>query len=481
MIKTYRAPYIILLLLVASLQFLTLFFSSSSYSNSNLFWIAINVSLFILIVIIVWSFSINLKRNENHIHALLNSLDDMILICNDKGKIQYSNHLLKNILSKPANKFPTIYSKEWDEYILMETTSGERIPVEQRPFVRILRGESVVNEEVKLSIVGSSSDCILLVTGKSLHNSHGKTIGAILIMKDITMLKEEEQHRIRLAKILEATSDYVGTADKDGRAVYINKGGLKLVGRDSFANVHLSEFHPSSANEIIVKEGIPTAISKGIWQGETALINHLGQTIPVSQVILSHKLDNGEVEFLSTIARDISDIKEAEAKILHMAMHDDLTGLLNRRGFKELATKRLNELQQPAAVLYFDLDGFKEVNDLHGHQAGDSLLQQVGERVATIINDDDLFSRQGGDEFVLLLTGMNIEKTKNKVKELQRLFLTPVIVEGHEINIAMSIGISIYPTDDNTIESLMKKADHAMYFSKRSGKNVVSFYHEINL
>jgi len=162
--------------------------------------------------------------------------------------------------------------------------------------------------------------------------------------------------------------------------------------------------------------------------------------------------------------------------------HDDLTSLLNRRGFHELAARcldSLRELQQPAAMFYFDLDGFKNVNDIFGHQAGDALLQQLASRLAAVINQDDLSSRQGGDEFALLVKNLNEDGAKRKAVEIHNLFQRPFHVEGQELTITTSIGVSRYPADGEHIERFLKNADRAMYFSKIRGKNQISFFHEM--
>lgn len=149
-----------------------------------------------------------------------------------------------------------------------------------------------------------------------MRDATGQLIRLLVVSRDISKRRDAEEGQDRLIRILEATTDYVGMATLDGYPFYANAAGRKMIGLDADEplDFHLSINHPDWANEIIVNEGIPTAIREGYWRGESALLHRDGHEIPVSQVILSHRGPDGNVEFLSTIMRDISERKREEVE-----------------------------------------------------------------------------------------------------------------------------------------------------------------------
>lgn len=177
---------------------------------------------------------------------------------------------------------------------------------------------------------------------------------------------------------------------------------------------------------------------------------------------------------------DITEQKQAEEAIKYMAYHDELTGLPNRSFlrdyFKELICKaKKNDLI--IAILFIDLDRFKVVNDILGHDIGDLLLKQVATRLKDCIRKTDIVARQGGDEFIILLDdGISKKETEFIANKVLRILSYPFNLSGHEVYITPSIGISLYPQDGSSAEYLIKNADMAMYDAKSKGKNNYQFY-----
>ncbi|MDR4505529.1 MAG: diguanylate cyclase response regulator [Candidatus Scalindua sp.] len=178
--------------------------------------------------------------------------------------------------------------------------------------------------------------------------------------------------------------------------------------------------------------------------------------------------------------RTLKELKQAQLKMQHMAHHDRLTGLPNRQLFLDILSKsvaRASRDGRMVAVLFLDLDGFKSVNDNLGHLMGDLLLQSVAGRLKGCIRESDLVARVGGDEFVIIIDGIhsvkNVTKVSQKiVDETSRSFF----LDGQELFVTASIGISLYPHDSSDMETLVKNADFAMYIAKRQGKNNYHYY-----
>lgn len=181
------------------------------------------------------------------------------------------------------------------------------------------------------------------------------------------------------------------------------------------------------------------------------------------------------------IVRDISERKKEEARMTHMALHDVLTGLPNRA----LLHDRINEAivhaqanQRMIAVLFMDLDGFKQVNDSHGHKIGDELLKIISKRMVNCLRQTDTVARMGGDEFVIVLSGQsNMEDILIPTLERIRSVVTePVHVESLTLRVTLSIGVTVYPEHGEDSETLLSRADMAMYEAKSHGRNNYQFY-----
>jgi len=177
---------------------------------------------------------------------------------------------------------------------------------------------------------------------------------------------------------------------------------------------------------------------------------------------------------------DISARKERELRIQHLADHDALTGLLNRRLLEDRLQQSVNlarRNESMVAVMLIDLDGFKAVNDQYGHLMGDYVLRTVAKRLKDCVRESDTVARLGGDEFVVLLSGQRSPEDSSVVAEKVLGALTqPVAAGGRRFEIGASIGISIFPRDGATAENLLKHADAAMYRVKEAGKNRYEFY-----
>lgn len=205
-------------------------------------------------------------------------------------------------------------------------------------------------------------------------------------------------------------------------------------------------------------------------------------TVELSSLGMYRPAAQGIGEFLGSygIARDVSDRKKAEATIHFQAYHDLLTGLPNRALFKDRLGQALVQAKrhgQKLAALFLDMDRFKVVNDTLGHMVGDGLLQAVAQRLRTPLREGDTLSRIGGDEFMLSLPHIH---TRDSVAFIARKILAalkePFVIEGHELFVGMSIGIALYPDDGDTIETLIKHADIAMYSAKENGRNDYRFF-----
>jgi len=305
--------------------------------------------------------------------------------------------------------------------------------------------------------------------------------------------REAQRHRVeaerdRLADILEATPDFVGMADLEGRVMYRNAGARKILGLtagDGPRPPQVGDSHPEWAARIIREEAFPTALREGFWQGESAILGADGHEVPVSQIIVAHRDASGAVTHLSTIARDISQLKHAQAQIQHLAYYDGLTGLANRQLLKDRLSKDINRARRNrviGAVLHLDLDRLKTINDSLGHRAGDLLLQETAKRLVAGLRAEDTVARTSADEFVLVLAecGTHVDEAANGAQTVAEAVLAsvarPYLVDGTEVHVSAGIGVALYPVDDDSVEAVLRRADTAKHRAKADGGNAIQFF-----
>ncbi|MBI5919198.1 MAG: EAL domain-containing protein [Nitrosomonadales bacterium] len=219
--------------------------------------------------------------------------------------------------------------------------------------------------------------------------------------------------------------------------------------------------------------------SHGYWQGEVQGRRRDGTEYPAWLTVTCVSGEAGERLNYIGIFSDISERKLTEQRIQHLAHFDVLTDLPNRlllRDRLEQAMLHAERSQEKLAVLFLDIDHFKAINDTLGHSAGDRLLQLVAQRLQEQVRKQDTVCRQGGDEFILVLLGVDAEGAAQVAQKILRAVSASYLVEAHELRITLSIGISLYPDHTSNIDELIKFADTAMYSAKENGRNNYQLY-----
>jgi diguanylate cyclase (GGDEF)-like protein/PAS domain S-box-containing protein len=226
-----------------------------------------------------------------------------------------------------------------------------------------------------------------------------------------------------------------------------------------------------------------------LWQGgeplevEYRLIGSDGEELWVLDRMRPERRGEDGSLLVSGVVADISERKRVEAeareKLAHAALHDSLTGLANRASFLEhleLGLKRATRNGTGIALLFIDLDNFKLVNDSFGHAVGDDLLKAVGSRLHAAVRANDVVARQGGDEFLILLTDVASPASEVVASKVRSALREPFVVDEIEIQVSASIGIGLYPVDADDAEALLKHADTAMYSVKKTGRDGYARY-----
>lgn len=295
------------------------------------------------------------------------------------------------------------------------------------------------------------------------------------VLFDITDRKESED---RYRSLVEMSPDIIAVVSRE-KIEYMNEAGWKLVGASGPEEVigesALKFASLKIVNTIRKKVGMFKRPNPERVRFEFQVKRLDGETIDVEMAATTIFYEGRFA--VQVVGRDITERKKAEKTIQYMAYYDSLTGLPNRNQFRnhlnEVLTKQDTKM---LAVLFLDLDRFKIINDTKGHTVGDFILQKVANRLAATVNNEGVVSRQGGDEFIILLEYINQETVSQIAQKILSEFSKPLEVNDQEFFVTPSIGISLYPVDGEDVETLIKNADTAMYQAKERGKNNFRFY-----
>lgn len=296
-------------------------------------------------------------------------------------------------------------------------------------------------------------------------------------------LERLEVQSLRESVTLNAAPDGVLWVDATGRILMANPAIKKLTGYavselvgqnvDIFLPAHLRVRHAQSMRGYFTA---PHSRAMGLM--DLKLLRRDGQLLPVD-ISLGHWEDEGAGHAIAYI-RDLTDRKKFEESLRHQATHDELTGLPNRWLFRlqlNQALSRAGRADQRVAVLFLDLDYFKTVNDSFGHATGDALLVQVGNRIRSILRENDTLARLGGDEFAILLTDLvDVDEAVSVATKLLTSLQASYRLQDQDVYSSGSLGLAFYPDDAKDSDTLLRYADMAMYQAKQSGRGAYACY-----
>jgi len=390
------------------------------------------------------------------------------------GEMEWSDQIYRILLVPPESIVPSLESLL--EGILVEDYS--RVNTAIRSAV-ISHQPYQIEHPIQR---GDGSTGFVLQQGEVHYNASGEPVRLVGIMQDITERHNADEKMRKLSTAVEQTADAVMITDCDGVIEYVNAAFTKLTGFES------SEVCGKTPR--ILKSGqLSEIFYRRLWnlilKGEVfsdTIVNQRkdGTLYHEARAITPQRDRSGKVTHFISTGRDITDQILLQERMQHLAHHDGLTGLPNRillTDRLEQAMTRSKWRDRHVAVLFLDMDRFKVINDTLGHNTGDELLKEIAQRLVGCVREGDTVARLGGDEFAIVLNDVATrDDVIHRAQKVLESVKDPFTIEGRELFVTTSIGISMHPQDGANSQVLLKRADVAMYNAKVGGKNSFKFY-----
>lgn len=312
--------------------------------------------------------------------------------------------------------------------------------------------------------------------------THSLKFKSASLATQIDIVRENANRLRRAARVFDNTQEGIIITDPHRIIVDVNQAFCALTGymREEVIGQKPLILRSGNHNKEFYEELDRTILERGSWKGEIWNKKKNGELYAQFLRVDTVRDENGQIENYIGIFSDITELKKEKEELIHMANYDSLTNLPNRYLYMTFAQQTVSLMKRKgskAVVAFLDLDGFKRINDNYGHETGDKLLKKVAMRLEKQMRQSDIISRIGGDEFVVLLSDMqNVDDAMPMLERLLVSLRDPFVFESFSFLIGASIGVAIYPDDSEDIDMLVRYADSAMYRSKESGKNRITYY-----
>lgn len=310
---------------------------------------------------------------------------------------------------------------------------------------------------------------------------HARLAAAIDVTESRRQAEEVRRTREFLDRVVENVPTTLIVKDaRDMRYVLVNRAGEELFGvpRDKIIGRTAADLFPAEVAAEIMESDRKLLRGCDDLPFEDFAIETPGngeRLVRAKRLVLPGEA--GERQYVLSVVEDVTERKRAEERVAHLAFHDALTGLPNRRAFTErLAAMMESDAREPFAIVSIDLDRFKEVNDVFGHMAGDTLLREVSRRLVEA-SDGAFLARLGGDEFTLIVHGGEQPTLAAAIcDQLMTAVKDDLAIDGHHLRVGLSLGVAIYPTDGADAATLLANADAALYRAKAEGRGTMRFF-----
>lgn len=417
----------------------------------------------------------------SELRATLDSAADGILVCTMNGRLRAFNQRLATLWNMPRELLVQRNDAAVQRHMLQQV---------QEPQNYLARLEAIATDPLC-----ESTDILTLRSGAVIERRsvaqlvRGLPVGRVYSFRDITH-QAEIQAGLRLAAhVFDSSLDAIFIADSQQRIIRMNPGCERLVGQCeshfrghgalTLFTLHQPQEKPSDGRDDLLTQVQSAWAQEGFWEGELSLLRESAPACAVHLSWVALHDDSGIMVQSIGFMRDLTAQHAAQKRIEELAYSDTLTGLPNRL----MLARYMNDVIEQAklhggyfAILFLDLDHFKNINDSLGHPFGDRVLQLVTQRLQACLRQTDLLSRLGGDEFVIYLHSANTDIAQHVAQRVLEEMARPFLLDGMDFSVQCSIGMALYPEHGQTLDELIKQADTAMYCVKERGRGTYGFY-----
>jgi diguanylate cyclase (GGDEF)-like protein/PAS domain S-box-containing protein len=416
----------------------------------------------------------SLQHSEEQVFEFLEGVGLAAVAIDIQGKLVHVNQVMAAQIGQTVE---SLLGCRWvDQFVCSE----------DRPRIAgLFAGSTLLSalpQELEYQVETARGRCLFRWHLTLIRDPAGAPMSIAMMGSDITEWRRLGD-RLRLnAQVFDSSNEAMVITDRQNNIISVNRAFTRLTGyeREEALGKNPRILSSGRHDAAFYRTMWQQIVEEGYWRGDIWDRRKDGSCYPKFLSITAMRDDAGAIEKFSAVFYDVSERKKMEAQLENLAHYDSLTGLPNRMLLHdrlEQAIATAERQRQHFALLFIDLDGFKPVNDAHGHAVGDEVLKVVGQRLSMVIRGMDTAARLGGDEFVVILTDIrNRENAERVAEKIIGELSEPYQVAGKTLSISASIGASLYPSDQKVAMDLLRTADEAMYQAKRDGKRRVKFY-----
>ncbi|MGE4447429.1 MAG: diguanylate cyclase [Azospira sp.] len=438
---------------------------------------AASTAALLLTGLLLWWLLARLRQARQEVeaaHAVFSaSPDPMVMLQRDPGGHFHYRYFNPAALTLAGRRAEEMQHHPLDQVLTPEDALRRQLMLDET-----VRSGEVQEAEQTMSYPGGERT--VRWTAVPVHDGSEHISHVALVGHDLTLLREEQRQLWLSDAIVAQTHEAVMVTDASERIFRVNPAFCLMTG---YAPEEVEDHSPgllaSGVHDAEFYHHMHQALqSRGFWQGDVWQRHKDGHLFACLLDISTLRDGEGRLTHYVHVFSDITAQKHLAEQMEHLAHFDGLTQLPNRNLFQDRLCQALARAERNGtglALMFMDLDGFKAVNDSAGHNTGDRLLVEVARRITSVLRKVDSVSRQGGDEFTVLLESLNngqgIAETEEAARRIIAAINEPVLLDGRSFRVGASIGIAFYPADGDNVELLMARADAAMYQAKARGKN----------